>query len=348
MTGERRVCDARAAALDWVETNATGTQGFVGAYLAGSVATIGDDETIPATSDVDVMVVLDREETGKPGKLVHEGMLLEITFLDAGLFADPETILGNYHLAASFVQPGIIADPSGTLASLQREVAREFPRRPRVEARCRDAAARVTAGLDAVTGDGFLPQQVMAWIFPTGVLTHVLLVAGLRNPTVRKRYEAVRDLLQEYGRLDAYEPLLDVLGAGSLSVDQVSRHIEPMAAVFDAAAVIPDAPFPYASDISRLARPIAVDGSREMIARGSHREAVFWMVVTWTRALVILRHAGGDAAVAPWLPAFHDLIGDIGIRDGRNLPDRARQSLARLPFVKSVAADIIAHNPDVE
>ena len=71
------------------------------------------------------------------------------------------------------------------------------------------------------------------------------------------------------------------------------------------------------------------------------------MVVTWTRALMILRHAGGDEAVAPWLAAFHDLIGEIGIRDGRDLPDRARQSLRLLPFVESVAADIIARNPGI-
>ena len=109
--------------------------GFMGAYLAGSVATMDGGESIPPSSDVDVMVVLDREDAGKPGKLLHHGVLLEITFLDAELFRDPETILGNYHLAASFVQPGIIADPSGSLAALQRVVAAEYPHRERVEAR---------------------------------------------------------------------------------------------------------------------------------------------------------------------------------------------------------------------
>ena len=347
MTVQQRVGDARVAALDWVATNVAGAQGFVGAYLAGSVATLANGETIPASSDVDVMVVLDREHAAKPGKLLHHGVLLEITFLDAGLFTSPETILGNYHLAASFVQPGILMDPSGSLAALQRVVAAEYPRRERVEARVADAAAKVAAGLDGFTADGFLPQQVMGWIFPTGVLTHVLLVAGLRNPTVRRRYEAVHDLLREFDREDAYPPLLDVLGARFLTRDQVSRHLEPLAAVFDVAARVRDATFPFASDISPLARPIAIDGSRELVEQGSHREAAFWMVVTWTRALVILRHAGGDAAVAPWLGAFHDLIGEIGICDGRDLPDRAQRSLDLLPFVESVAAGIIARHPAI-
>ena len=35
------------------------------------------------------------------------------------------------------------------------------------------------------------PGQVLAWLFACGVTCHVLLVAGLRNPTVRTRYVAV-------------------------------------------------------------------------------------------------------------------------------------------------------------
>jgi hypothetical protein len=53
---------------------------------------------------------------------------------------------------------------------------------------------------------------VTAWLFPTGVTTHVLLTADLRNLTVRLRYPAVRELLVAYGQPEFYEELLALLG----------------------------------------------------------------------------------------------------------------------------------------
>ena len=49
-----------------------------------------------------------------------------------------------------------------------------------------------------------------------------------------------------------------------------------------------DAELPAASDvdvvvITPAARPIAIDGSRELIEAGAHREAVFWIVATFAR-----------------------------------------------------------------
>jgi hypothetical protein len=50
------------------------------------------------------------------------------------------------------------------------------------------------------------------------------------------------------------------------------------------------APFFFASDISYIARPISIGGSRELIERGYHREAVFWMVATYSRCQKMLHH----------------------------------------------------------
>ena len=56
-------------------------------------------------------------------------------------------------------------------------------------------------------------DQVIAWIFPTDVATHMLLVAALRNPTVRRRYVSAREVLTERGEIDFYERLLGPLPA---------------------------------------------------------------------------------------------------------------------------------------
>ncbi len=331
--------DARGAAKDWVYRNVSGHDGYVGAYLAGSINRMDDMSVMASWSDVDVMVVLQGDAPAKPGKLVHNGTLLEVTYLPVSLFRSPWSILADYHLAASVAAPGIIADPEGVLRSIRSVVAREFPRRDRVEVRIKSATRKVEEGLQAVQGSGSLPQQVMGWVFPTGVLTHVVLVAALRNPTVRRRYEAVREVLIEHGQAAVCADLLEVLGCAGWEREQAQRHLDALAPVFDAAARVNDAPFPYASDITSLARPISIDGSQDMIDRGFHREAVFWLVVTWCRALLILEHAGSEL-VDPWFDGFHRLLADLGIASVDDLSNRADAALDLLPRVVEVARDI--------
>jgi hypothetical protein len=52
---------------------------------------------------------------------------------------------------------------------------------------------------------------------------------------------------------------------------RVEHHLEALSEVFDAAKVVIRTPFPFASDITDAARPIAISGSRELIERSLHR-----------------------------------------------------------------------------
>jgi hypothetical protein len=138
------VSEARALAARWVAEHAAGTPGFAGALLGGSAAWSPAHAELPASSDVDVMVVTDDQ--------------------------------------AGLLRPGtVLADPSGRLARLQAATATDYPRRAWVRRRCRDAEQRILAGLERLDPSAPLPTQVLAWLFPTGVTTHVLLTAGLRN-----------------------------------------------------------------------------------------------------------------------------------------------------------------------
>ncbi len=87
-------------------------------------------------------------------------------------------------------------------------VSRDYAKRQWVLRRCQHARHEVLDGLAATDESASLPDQMIEWLFATGRTTHVLLVAGLKNPTVRRRYMAVRDLLAEYGQLAFYETLL--------------------------------------------------------------------------------------------------------------------------------------------
>ena len=341
------VKEAKAAARQWVLEQGCQTPGFAGAYFAGSVNWLTDDAAVPATSDLDVNLVVDEPGAApKPGKFVYRGVLLEVSHVPRDALRSPEAVLGSYHLAGGFRTPSIILDPTGALAALQDAVSREYAQRRWVRTRCEQAASGVRNYARSLDEAAPLHDQVAPCVFAAGVTTHVLLVAGLKNPTVRRRYAAARDLLAEYGRLDFHEPLLALLGCAAMDRQRVEQHLDAVAAAFDAAKVALKTPYRFGSDISDAARPISIDGSRALIERGLHREAVFWLAATYSRCRHIL------AADAPDLlprfdPGYRALLADLGIE---SFPDRSRRSReveAFLPRVWEVAEAILAANREI-
>ena len=120
------------------------------------------------------------------------------------------------------------------------------------------------------------------------------------------------------------------------------------AEVFDAAKAVIKTPFFFASDISDLARPIAIDGSRELIERGLHREAIFWIVATSSRCRTILFHDAPAELQDRFRPGYERLLGDLGITSLADLRQRGEQVRAFLPRLWEMAEAIMAANPEIE
>lgn len=336
-------------ARQWVIEEASRAPGFYGAFYHGSTSWLPDDAVMPATSDVDVMVVLDTPTLpNKPGTFIYRGVMLEVTYLSSHELQSPNQVLGVSHLAGSFRTPGIIMDPSGHLTRLQAAVARDYASRRWVYKRCEHARGKVLLNIQRLNEVEQFHDQVVHWLFASGVTTHILLVAGLKNPTVRKRYMAVRELLAEYGHLDFYDTFLEMLGCAHMSRASVERHLAALEDVFDASKAVVRTPFFFASDISDIARPIAIDGSRELIERGYHREAIFWIVATYCRCQKVLYHDAPAEMQDRFSPGYRRLLGDLGITSFADLQQRSEQIKALLPSVWEVAEAIMAANPQIE
>ena len=342
------VKQARDAARLWVWEEASGTPGFSGAFFHGSTNWLPDHAELSTSSDVDVMVVLDDPNPPpRPGKFIFHDALLEVSYLPGDQLRSPALVLGQYHLAGSFRTPSIIADPSGELTNLQSAVARDFAKHRWVSRRCEHARDKILGGYSLIESDPF-HDQVVAWLFPAGITTHVLLVAGLRNPTVRTRYLAARELLADYGRLEFHESLLGLLGCARMSQARVEHHLSALADAFDAAKGVIETPFFFATDISDLARPIAIDGSKELIANGYHREAIFWMVATYSRCQKVFHHDAPREMQKQYSHGYRALLADLGIRSISDLQRRYAEVRAFLPQVWDVAEAIMAANPEIE
>ena len=351
-----RACQAAA---EWVQSYASRQAGFRGAYLAGSIVGLADEVPWPESSDVDVMVVtgVEGEHTGVApagdvnvlprGKFRYGGVLLEATLLPEQTLASPEAVLSSYHLAGALRVDTILSDPSGRLRSLQRAVSAALGQRRWVRRRCQEAWNKSDTGLASIGPGVPFYAQVNAWVFSRGVMTHVLLVAALRNPTIRRRYQAVREVLEAYGHDAIYPELLGFLGCADWTRAQTEHHLNAVIAMFDAAAAIGTTHFPWSSDVTPLARPILVEGSRALIERGHHRDAVFWVVATAARCQYILAADASDAERDAHAPAFQALAADLGIPDTPALLARAAAARAYLPQVWAIAEDVMARNPEI-
>jgi hypothetical protein len=338
-----RVSQARRIARDWVLDEGSRLPGFAGAYVAGSITWMSDDAELAPTSDLDLNLVFDATAEALPArhKLVRQGVLLELTHLPLDLVRTPEQVLGHAALAGGLRVPSVLLDPTGHLTALQAAVARSFADPVWVRRRCEDAQTRFLAYLDGLSQPRPSHEQVIGWVFGTSGTTLLPLIAALRNPTVRRRYVAARELLAERGQLDLYEELLGLLGCRTMRRAQAEHHLDALAEVFDAATAVIKTPFPFATDLSALARPIAIDGSRELVARGLHREAVFWLVVTHARCQAVFA-ADAPALLEQFAPGYRALLTDLGIETLADMQQRAEQVRTLLPRIWAVVEELIA------
>lgn len=211
-----QVGEAKRIAQAWVGREASQLPGFVGAYVAGSANWLPDEADLPSASDLDVNVVSDGPDASAGRrKLLEQGVLLEVSTIPLDLLRTPEQVLGDFALAGGFRVPSVIADPSGYLTRLQATVAAQITDPAWVWRRCDHADAKARAFLVGLRETHPLHSWAIGWAFGASVPTLILLAAGLRNPTVRRRFVAVRELLAEHERLDLSERLLDAFGCAS-------------------------------------------------------------------------------------------------------------------------------------
>ena len=342
------VREAKLAAEEWVRCEGSKLPGLMGAFIAGSVTALPDETPLPRSSDVDITVVLKEPPARKPGKFSYQGVLLEVTYEAPNRIHTPETVLGDPHLAGGIRGMRIVCDPSGHLERLRKEVGGRYACRQWVLKRCRAAAALAESRLQPPEKSARLHERVTAWLFGTSLTALILLLAGLRPPTVRRRYVEVLGLLHGRGRPDFHEELLQHLGCSTWSLSQAERHLERVGNAFDRAKFLPKGEFPFGADISDAARPVAIGGSRELIEQGFHREAVFWMAATYSRCLWVFDFNHNSESDDCLRKGYLSLLGDLGIRSCTDLESRCSQVLAFLPRVMDLADDIMATTPEIK
>lgn len=255
--------------------------------------------------------------------------------------ADVNAVLSDYHLAGAFRCDGILADPTGTITTLRRQIDREYATPHWVQQRCSQARIRAQQRVTGFRDEKALHDKVTTLFFGAGLCPHMILVADLANPTIRRRYVASGLVLKRRSNPDLHERLLATLGSRTWSRRKAENHLAYLAEAFDMACSVLRSPYRFASDMSLAARPIAVDGSLEMIQSGFHREAAFWLIAIMSRSRAVVTMDGSSDQMAWMDKAYWRLLHALGIENEEALNERADQALADITVCWDWCCDVL-------
>lgn len=339
---------AKAIARQWLAEEWEGTPGFLGAIYCGSTNWKADETEYVPPSDIDILIWVDGESRTLE-RLYRDGVILQPSVVPySQLSRTPEGILSDFRIASHFSVPSIIADPTGHLTMLQRAIAPEYARRPWVRARCERVRTRIDEILDTwltpdLATDAFW-MQVMDFYYAVFILSEIVPVADLRDPTVRKAFVLSREILAKQGRLDLQEALFVLLGCQHLSRADVEAHFAVYESAFDQASAFVHTPFFFSADVSAAARPVSVGGVREIIDSGFHREAMFWMVFIYSVAVKVMQTDGPSAEKVAHLAQYRQQMADLGLCTKEDISARVAQLKALTPAFMEVAEQIMNNN----
>jgi len=131
-------------------------------------------------------------------------------------------------------------------------------------------------------------------------------------------------------------------------IETIVHQFAAMTEAFDVTRQVIRTPVFFASDFSDVARPIAIDGTREMIDRGYHREAMFWIAATYARCQRVLATDASLELQDRFSPDFEHMLRDLGVVAYDDLYRRADEVRAYLPRLWEVAEQIMDSNLAIE
>jgi hypothetical protein len=160
----------------------------------------------------------------------------------------------------------------------------------------------------------------------------------------------LREHLAAQDRLDLHEEILTLLGVASISPRQAMRVLEEGAEAFDLALELRQKPHPFVPGEHKLfphLRPYVIDGSRDMIEAGYHREAMPWIAAISLATTDLILYAGSEEVRAKFAARRAALLRALGFDDETKVATRREQVRSLAERVFALAEEIIATHPAV-
>ncbi len=342
-----RVSEVKEKVREWTEKKSEEEEGLIGAHFLGSINSMSQESEFPNDVDVDLALVIDREpgdvevSLPYPGllreneELSYEGTMLEVVYLSKSVYESVEEILSNPTLACEIERGTILWDTDGYLAGRKTEVSTEFSKEQWVSKRLEFEKALLYGSLQKMEASrtGAEAAFCLAWggIFMAGAVA----VAHLAPPTHRRGLVVMRELLQSEGGMELYEEVLGVLGFGGLGRDRVGEFCDTLTRGFDIASPFEFNTTPFSFKLQPHLRPYIIDSTMEMIERGDHREAMFWITVASFVCLLAIQAHGTEQEKNNFGNEFAELVSALELESKEKIA-------ARIERARRMAGDVIA------
>lgn len=305
------VAEVIAIVREWVENHARHMPDFAGAYLWGGITAMAEDAPFHLYRDVDVVVVMTQGAPEDEWEEFYRGLCLEIIPKNLDEHRDIEAVLGNPSAGPNMAMTQILADPTGLLEPLCLAVTTDYTRRRWVAARCNTEKTWAENALNSMRQAATPQDRLNAARDFLSAISGLLAVAQLKRPTTRRTLALLRELLEAQGRPDLNEMALTVMGSVHMSRAEVEALLDQTMIAFDRAVEVIHTPIPYGFAIRPHLRPYYLEGSREMIDEGSHREAMFWITIQDT-AYLALQHDAPEAEKPIFAAHFQAMCAALG------------------------------------
>lgn len=322
---------ARLLANQWVSENKPDIDGFVGAYISGSVAWSSAGSSFNPGSDIDLFIVVDCKNIPvSPGKILWNDVILEINFVALNSISDSRKILSDYHLAGAFVADGLLDDPTGVIAKIRHEVQKDFANPTMIITRVKHAKSRASDFINQCNDQIEIHDKITFLFFGAGVCAHMILVSDLENPTIRRRYVEMKKSLTKHNRLDLHESLLASLGSKNWTQEVANCHLKNVATCFDIACSVIKSPYQFASDMTISSRSIAINGAEEMINSGHYRESAFWLIAIMARSRAVIAVDGNKTQLQMTDDLMDRLLIALGIVNDESIQGKIQEIEANI------------------
>jgi hypothetical protein len=338
---------ARSIAEQWVTEELARFPGEVlCVFTHGSINWLADEDPFSPSSDLDLVVVVPKVDPARhrPCKRPYGGIAVEAFYVPHEWLLSTDALLADFRLAPNVVHGKVLFDPDRIMDGLRAVMAPELARRHWVRLRCRSVRDHALPVISAFERSDSLIYLNAVTCLAVRAMAQMVLLADLKNPTVKKALVKARDVFSAYDMAEEQRRLLHLFGAAELDDDSIlvaSRHCHQ---TLDEACHWLRTPFIGDNCVTVYSRPSLDVDVPACVAEGTGREIFSWVVTLYAHAMIALEN---DAPAAVAAAAKQVYLGDMASIQAATPAQARAQMLACRPGLErmvDLCDDIIARN----
>ncbi len=322
-----KVGEAREIGREWVREHLHEMPELWGVMFNGSTVWMPEDAELGPYSDVDIAHIQknDSDKGMRVRKIPYQGVVLETGTCSGSFLETPEAALTDFLVSISLLGPSIIYDPLGKLAEVQKVVVESYAKPEWAWRRCQKLATEIrTTHIPWLTSPEHPEDRVIALAWVVAEPQFIPLIACVKPLTTRKIGVLFTEMMSTLGRQDLGELRFELLGSARMSKSEVEALLSEATPAYDRAVAVWRTPTLCDNDLWSVARTHVIGGARDMIDRGYHREAIFWISYLYWLAHSALRTDAREEYEAVYRKPYERFTESIGIGSAKAVEEKAR------------------------